>query len=57
VFSSGPAAATNATWATRELLAVPLAPGAAVKVLDGTLSHYAVLAAGRKEDDDPKSAK
>jgi hypothetical protein len=56
VFSAGPPGSTNATWATRQLWAVPLAPGAAPALLDGAESHYAVLAAGRKEDDDPNSA-
>ncbi len=56
VFSAGPAAASNASWATRTLLSAPLAPGAVPTVIDGTESHYAVLAAGRKEDDDPASA-
>ncbi|MCK6461448.1 MAG: hypothetical protein L6Q95_16330, partial [Planctomycetes bacterium] len=56
VFSAGPAAASNASWAARTLLSAPLAPGAVPTVVDGTESHYAVLAAGRKEDDDPASA-
>jgi hypothetical protein len=56
VFSSGPASSSNASWATRTLLSVALAPGAVPVVLDGTASHYAVLAGGRKEDDDPTSA-
>jgi hypothetical protein len=57
VYSAGPPGATNATWATRELLAVALSPGAVAVVLDKAPSHYAVLGAGRKEDDDPLSAK
>jgi hypothetical protein len=56
VYSAGPAAAANASWATRTLLSAPLAPEAVPTVVDGTESHYAVLAAGRKEDDDPASA-
>ncbi len=57
VYSAGPAGTTNASWATRTLLGAPLAPGAVATPLDSTPSHYAVLAAGRKEDDDFKSAK
>jgi hypothetical protein len=57
VFSSGPSGATNMTWATRTLLVAPLVPGATATPLDHTPSHHAVLAAGRKEDDDATSAK
>jgi len=56
LFSAGPAAATNASWASRTLFAVPLSAGSVPTGLDGTASHYAVLAAGRKEDDDPATA-
>lgn len=56
VYSAGPAGTTNTSWATRTLFAVPLAGGAVATPLDGTPSHYAVLAAGRKEDDDATSA-
>jgi hypothetical protein len=56
VFSAGPPGVTNASWATRTLLSAALAPGAVATPLDQTPSHYAVLAAGRKEDDDATSA-
>ncbi len=57
VFSSGPPGATNASWTSRTLVVAPLAQAAVAAPLDQTLSHYAVLAAGRKEDDDATSAK
>jgi hypothetical protein len=57
VFSSGPPGATNASWTSRVLLVAPLAPAAVATPLDSTTSHYAVLAGGRKEDDDATSAK
>ncbi|HEX5137116.1 MAG TPA: hypothetical protein VFY93_09100, partial [Planctomycetota bacterium] len=56
VFSAGTAGTTNVSWAGRTLWSAPLAPGAVPTLLDGAASHYAVLAAGRKEDDDPASA-
>jgi hypothetical protein len=57
LYSAGPPAVTNASWATRGLFAVALSPAPLPSALDGAESHYAVLAGGRKEDDDATSAK
>jgi len=57
VFSSGPAGVTNTSWTERTLLVAPLAQAAVAAPLDQTPSHYAVLAAGRREGDDATSAK
>jgi hypothetical protein len=56
LYSSGTSGATNATWSTRTLKAVPLSSGAVPTVLDSTQSHYIVLAGGRRLNDDKDTA-
>jgi len=55
VYSAGPSGG-NQTWDDRTLYAAPLVPGAAPSLMDGTKSHYTVLAGKRKLDDDFQTA-
>ena len=56
VYSVSTKAGQQTSWDERELLISILAPSANAVNLDDTKSHYAVLAAGRKLNDNPESA-
>jgi hypothetical protein len=55
VFSAGPLG-DNQSWDNRTLRTSRLQPDARVETLDGTESHYVVLAGVRKLNDDPDSS-
>ena len=56
IFSSAASSGSNTAWDDRTLKIALLQPSAAYDVIDSTQSHYAVLAGGRKLDDDPDQA-
>ena len=56
VFSVASSAKGQTSWDERQLLLSILAPAANAVTLDDELSHYAVVAAGRKLNDNPEQA-